>query len=70
MVLAVLLWKSSPMFTHTARARNDIILFQSSSVTDTRAGSQRLDDGNVDQQKLGSSESLGFQSPGRRWQSS
>lgn len=51
------------MFTHTARARNDIILFQSSLVTDTSVGSQRLDGGNIDQQKLGSSESLGFSEP-------
>jgi len=60
----------SPVFIHIACVRNDIILFQSSLVVDGSVGSQRLDDANINLQKLGSSESLSFQSPGRHWQSS
>lgn len=61
--MAVLLWKLSPIFICIAHARSDTILSQSSSVIDTSVGSQRLDDANIDQQKLGSSESSKFSEP-------
>lgn len=61
--MAVLVWKLSPIFICIAHARSDTILSQSSSVIDTSIGSQRLDDANIDQQKLGSSESSKFSEP-------